>query len=92
MKGKIGEKYIHTCKKLLKVYYPFQTTGTDRFVFQFFFTSHRGRPQSKQEFTINHSQHPIARCGPNQGEPDTSPSRILLRLLYDTLLLQIGLV
>jgi hypothetical protein len=44
----------------------------------------------KQELSLNHLQRPIARCCPIQGEIDISPSRILLRLLHDTLLLRIG--
>ncbi len=60
--------------------------------FSIFFTRHGGRPKSKQEFTLNHLQRPIAHCGPNQGGIDTSPSRILLRLSRDTLLSRIGQV
>jgi hypothetical protein len=46
--------------------------------------------KSKQELSLDHLQHPIARCGPIQGEIDISPIRILLRLLRDILLLRIG--
>jgi hypothetical protein len=56
--------------------------------FHFFHTPQRPA-KSKRELSLDHLQHPIACCGPNQGEIDIFPSRILLRLLRDTLLLPI---
>jgi hypothetical protein len=60
--------------------------------FSFFFRTPQRQAKLKQELSLNHLQHPITCCGLIQGEIDTSPSRILLRLLRDTLLLRIGRV
>ncbi len=59
-------------------------------VFFNFFHTPQKPAKSKQELSLDHLQRPIARCGPIQGEIDISPSRILLGLLRDTLLLPIG--
>jgi hypothetical protein len=58
--------------------------------FSFFSQAPQGPAKLKRELSLNHLQRPIARCGPNQGEIDISPSRIQLGLSRDTLLLPIG--
>jgi hypothetical protein len=67
------------------------STRVPRSLFFFNFFHMPQRPAKlKQELSLNYLQHPVARCGPIQGEIGISPSRILLRLLRDTLLLRIG--
>ena len=82
--------HAHTYLFILLRYLPLPHECRAHSFFSIFFLMPQRPAKSKQELSLDHSQRPIARCGPIQGEIDISPSRILLRLLRDTLLSRIG--